>query len=73
MKTYICVGHICTNLEITYNRNSIVLRNIVIDTGAVQSIINSEFVSEIGIKAEYIDEFMKTYGIGGEMLFFVER
>lgn len=70
MKTYICDGHICTDLEIVYNGINKTLRNVIIDTGAVQSIINSEFVSDLGIQAEYIDEFKKTYGIGGEMLFF---
>lgn len=73
MKTYICAGHMCTDIEITFNGKSKVLEHIVIDTGAVQSIINSDFVCDIGVQAEYVDEFMKTYGIGGEMMFFCRK
>ena len=73
MKTYTSDGHICTDIEIFFNGNCKTLQNVVIDTGAVQSILNSEFVGDIGIKAEYIDEFMKTHGIGGEMMFFCRK
>lgn len=73
MKTYTSNGHICTDIEIFFNGKCKTLQNVVIDTGAVQSILNSEFVSDIGIKAEYVDEFMKTHGIGGEMLFFCRK
>ena len=73
MKTYTSDGHICTDIEIFFNGKSRILQNVVIDTGAVQSILNSEFVSDIGIKAEYVDEFMKTHGIGGEMMFFCRK
>jgi len=73
MKTYTSDGHICTDIGIFFNGKSRILQNVVIDTGAVQSILNSEFVSDIGIKAEYVDEFMKTHGIGGEMMFFCRK
>lgn len=73
MKTYTSDGHICTDIEIFFDGKSRTLQNVVIDTGTVQSILNSEFVSDIGIKAEYVDEFMKTHGIGGQMMFFCRK
>ena len=39
MKTYTFDGHICTDIEINFNGKSKILHNIVIDTGAVQSIL----------------------------------
>ena len=60
---------ICTDITISF-RGKKVLKNVVIDTGAAQSIINSLAVEDINISPEYIGEISTTYGIGGEMVFF---
>lgn len=70
MEVYIFDGLICTDINITFQGKSKILKNIVIDTGAVQSIINSAFVEDIGIIPSTSDKPVKTRGIGGEMKFF---
>ena len=50
MKTYLHDGLICTSIRI-YNRgNNKAIDNIAIDTGAVESILSSSIVKEMGIK-----------------------
>lgn len=48
--TYTSDGHICTDIEISFGGKSKVLRNVVIDTGAVQSILCSETVAILVLK-----------------------
>ncbi|WP_259600820.1 retropepsin-like aspartic protease [Clostridium botulinum] len=40
--------------------------NIVLDTGVAHMIIDSDIVTELGIKAEQSDNFITIYGVGGE-------
>ena len=49
MDVYIFVGLVCTDVTITFGNKVKLLRNVAIDTGAVQSIINSSHVEDIGI------------------------
>ena len=70
MQVYIYDMMICTDLTIAFNGKSKVLKNVVIDTGAAQSILNSACVEEVGIVPNTSDKILKTKGIGGEMKFF---
>jgi len=63
-------GLICTDIAINFRGKEKILKNVVIDTGAVQSIINSSSVSDINIEPETLEELNTTHGIGGEMFFF---
>lgn len=47
-----------------------ILDNVVIDTGAVQTILNSNFVEDIGLFPDKNDVIGTTRGIGGEIKFF---
>ena len=73
MEVYIFDGLICTDVIITFHGKTKVLKNVVIDTGAVQSIINSALVEDIGIIPNISDKPVKTRGIGGEMKFFYRK
>lgn len=64
---YLFDGLICTDVEVYFEGKKKLLKNVVIDTGAVQSILNHSFVLDIDINPKYVDEFRMTYGIGGEM------
>ena len=64
---------ICTDLSITFNGKSKKLKNVAIDTGAVQSILNLVFVEELGIKPNPDEKPVTAYGIGGEMGFFYKQ
>lgn len=70
MQVYIYDALICTDLEISFKGKSKVLKNVVIDTGAAQSILNSSFVEELGIVPSAGDRVLKAKGIGGEIKFF---
>jgi hypothetical protein len=66
-------GLLFTSVEIIYKGKTKVVENVVIDTGASQSLISQDSVSEIGIKVESEDEIVTTYGIGGKEHAFVKH
>lgn len=70
MNIYKFDGLICTDIAINFRGREKILKNVVIDTGAVQSILNSSSVDDIDIELEVLEELNTTYGIGGEMFFF---
>ena len=70
MNIYKFDGLICTDIAINFRDKEKILKNVVIDTGAVQSIINASSVSNINIEPETLEELKTTHGIGGEMFFF---
>ncbi|MGV8984396.1 aspartyl protease family protein [Clostridium sp.] len=55
----------CTSVKIYYNGNTKIINNVVIDTGAVESILSSKAVHEIGIKVSSTDKNAVTRGAGG--------
>lgn len=59
-------GLLFIDMNIGYKGNNVLLKNVVVDTGAAHTIINPDSVYELGIKAEANDEFITMYGIGGE-------
>jgi len=59
-------GLLFVDINIGYKGNNVLLKNVVVDTGAAHTIINPDSVYELGIKAEADDEFITMYGIGGE-------
>lgn len=60
-------GLLFTSLEIFFRGNSLVIDNIVIDTGAAETIISPDVVEEIGIFAELEDYVHSFYGVGGSL------
>lgn len=54
------------DMNIGYKGNNVLLKNVVVDTGAAHAIIDPDSVYELGIKAEADDEFITMYGVGGE-------
>jgi len=66
-------GLLFTSVEITYRGKSKIVENVVIDSGASQSLISQESVSDIGIKVEGEDEIVTSYGIGGKEHAFVKH
>lgn len=62
---------ICTSIRITSNGNTKTINNVVIDTGAVESILSSIAVKDLGIKITASDKTAVTRGAGGgKMRFF---
>jgi len=51
-------GLLFVDMNIGYKGNKVLLKNIVVDTGAAHTIINPDSVYEFGIKAEADDEII---------------
>jgi predicted aspartyl protease len=60
-------GLIFTSVKLIYKGASKVIENIVIDTGAAETIISPDIVEEIGIIAEPKDTVSSFYGVGGSI------
>ena len=60
-------GLLFTSINIAYNGKTNRLDNVVIDTGAAESMISPESVEDIGIYAELGDKIISFYGVGGTL------
>ena len=54
-------------MEIFFRGKAIVIDNIVIDTGAAETILSPDVVEEIYLFAELDDFVHSFYGVGGSM------
>ena len=60
-------GLIFTTIEIMFRGKSILIDNIVVDTGACETIISPDVVEDIGIIVELNDKVNSFYGVGGSL------
>lgn len=60
-------GLLFTSMKISFRGNSMVIENVVIDTGAAETILSPDAVEEIGIFAELEDYVHSFYGVGGSL------
>lgn len=67
MKVEFRDGLIFTSMRITFRGLCKDINNIVIDTGAAESIISPDIVEDIGIFAEPQDSVNSFYGVGGSL------
>ena len=60
-------GLLFTSLEITFQGMKKMINDIVIDTGAAETLISPDIVEEIGIVAALTDRISSFYGVGGSL------
>ncbi|MDQ2088124.1 aspartyl protease family protein [Herbivorax sp. ANBcel31] len=60
-------GLIFTEMKLRFKGKSKIIENVVIDTGAAETIISPDVVDEIGIFAEINDTVNSFYGVGGSL------
>lgn len=60
-------GLVFASIGISYNGRTKTINNVVIDTGASESIISPDIVDDIGIFAESEDKIISYYGVGGSL------
>ena len=60
-------GLLFTSIGISFRSNSKIIDNIVIDTGAAESIISPDVVEDIGVFAEQGDSINSFYAAGGSL------
>lgn len=66
-------GLLVAPIEITYNGNTHIVEDVVIDTGAVRSIIHVDAVEALDINPSPTDPISRMYGVGGEEFSFRRR
>lgn len=73
MKLELRNGLLFTSLELNYLGRKKVINNIVLDTGAVETLISPDTVLDIGIEAINSDSVNSYYGIGGDLHSFFSK
>lgn len=73
MKVELRNGLLFTSIRVNYLGNEKIIDNIVLDTGAVETIISPETVLNIGIEAINSDSVNSYYGIGGDLHSFFSK
>lgn len=66
-------GLIFASIHITYKGVIKEIKNVVIDTGAAETIISPDIVEDIGIIAEANDKINSFYGVGGSLHYFYSK
>ncbi|RCX17511.1 aspartyl protease [Anaerobacterium chartisolvens] len=73
MKLELRGGLLFTSLKLNYLGQEKVINNIVLDTGAVETLISPDTVLDIGIEAINSDSVNSYYGIGGDLHSFFSK
>ena len=66
-------GLLFTSIKVIYKGVAKSINNIVIDTGASETIISPDLVEDIGIIAELNDTVNSFYGVGGSLHTFFSK
>jgi hypothetical protein len=60
-------GLIFTEIKLNFRGKTKIIENVVIDTGAAETIISPDVVNDLGIYAELNDKVNSFYGVGGSL------
>lgn len=66
-------GLLFTSIEIVYQGRAKLIDNMVIDTGAVKTLISQNVVEDINLRVEMGDQIVTYYGIGGKEHAFTKK
>lgn len=66
-------GLLYTSIELKYKEKSIIIDDVIIDTGASHTIIATEYLEEMGIPLLDDDELVKATGYGGMICYSVRK
>lgn len=66
MKMDFINGLLHASVTLTYQGNTALIEHVIVDTGAAQTLISADAVSDLGIFATPDDELTIMSGIGGE-------
>jgi predicted aspartyl protease len=73
MKIKYKYGLLLVDISLTFQGKSIVIENMVVDTGAARTLISQNVVEEIGLGVDLEDRIVTYYGIGGKEHAFRKR
>jgi len=60
-------GLIFTEIKLNFRGKTKIVENVVVDTGAAETIISPDVVNDLGIYAELNDKVNSFYGVGGSL------
>lgn len=60
-------GLLYTSIKVSYNNQSKIIDNVVVDTGASESILSPDIVYDLKIYPEEDDEIVTLVGVGGSI------
>ncbi|HHW36293.1 MAG TPA: clan AA aspartic protease [Bacillales bacterium] len=66
MKIKYKYGLLLVDITLAYNGKSIVIENMVVDTGAAKTLISQDAVENIGLHVDLNDRIVTYFGIGGK-------
>ncbi|WP_353093019.1 retropepsin-like aspartic protease [Tissierella praeacuta] len=66
-------GLLYTSIEIKFKEKSIVIEDVIIDTGASHTIITTEYLEEMDIPLLDDDELIKAIGYGGMTCYSIRK
>jgi len=73
MKVELRNGLLFTSIKVNYLGYEKIIDNIILDTGAVETLISPNTVLDIGIEAINSDSVNSYYGIGGDLHSFFSK
>lgn len=73
MKLELRNGLLFTSLKVNYRGKEKIIDNVVLDTGASETLISPDTVLNIGIEAINSDSVSSYYGIGGDLHSFFSK
>lgn len=66
-------GLLYTSIELKYKEKSIIIEDVIIDTGASHTIIATEYLEEMDIPLLDDDELVKATGYGGMICYSIRK
>lgn len=66
-------GLLYTSIKLTHERNSVVINDVIIDTGAFHTIITTDFLDNIGAEFSDEDKLIEASGYGGVSSYAVRK
>lgn len=66
-------GLLYTSIELKYGGKSVIIKDVIVDTGASHTIISSEFLEKMDIPFLDDDELVKATGYGGTVCYSVRK
>ncbi|WP_141603957.1 retropepsin-like aspartic protease [Terrilactibacillus laevilacticus] len=66
-------GLLLVDIILTFNGKSIVIENMVVDTGAAKTLISQDVVEDIGLHVDLHDKIVTYFGVGGKEHAFRKR
>jgi predicted aspartyl protease len=66
-------GLLYTSIKLTHERNSVVIDDVIIDTGAFHTIITADFLDDMGAEFADEDKLIEASGYGGVSSYAVRK